>query len=293
MADVGRAASVLKVRRLPFTFSDGVRFNWHPENPAFGRFLNSLSFLFVGFEQYIIKALRDAEPLIRNPAVRIEARLFLEQEAQHSAAHSRHIRALALAYPGLRSTLEKAVEHFDRLYRSESTNFHLAYIADLEATFTPMLSFAINHRKLLFEAGDTEVSSLFLWHAVEEIEHRSSAFLIYNEVVGDTWFRLSKLPQVHRHLHALIALLDEEFRLHVPERELSGGLDAVPPILGGISLGARLLLVARVMACLMPWHDPARHAEPPWFAQWMRAESEGADMTRFYGATSPERQPRR
>jgi predicted metal-dependent hydrolase len=274
----------LKVRKLPFTFAEGVRFNWHPENPAFGRFLNSLSFLFVGFEQYIIKALRDAAPLIKDPAVKIEARLFLEQEAQHSVAHSRHIKALTSTYPGLQSTLDKAIEHFDQLYRRETTAYHLAYIADLESTFTPTLSFAINNRRPLFEAGDANVSSLFLWHAVEEIEHRASAFVIYNEVVGNTWFRLARLPSVRRHLQSLFVLLDVEFERHIPQADLTAGRDTLPPILNGISLSAKLVLVARVLACLSPWHNPAHQSAPPWFYEWMKAEAEGMDMTQFYGA---------
>lgn len=273
----------ITVRKLPFTFPDGVRFHWHPENPAFGRFLNSLSFLFVGFEKYIIKALRDAMPLIRDPAVSTEARLFLEQEAQHSVAHNRHIDALIRTYPGLRETLEKAIAHFEQLYQRESTAFHLAYIADLEATFTPTLSFAINHRQQLFAAGDANVASLFLWHAVEEIEHRASAFVIYNEVVGDTWFRLRKLGAVHRHLQELIAILDAEFERHIRRRELMAGRAVLPPILGGISLRAKALLTARVLSCLGPWHNPAREQVPPWFNEWMSAQAQGQDMTEFYG----------
>jgi len=275
--------AAIKVRKLPFTFSEGARFNWNPDNPAFGQFLNSLSFLFVGFEKYIIKVLRDAMPLIKDPAVNQEARLFLEQEAQHSVAHNRHIDALIVSYPGLRETLQKVTKHFDQLYQRELTDFHLAYIANLEATFTPTLRFAINYREKLFAAGDANVSSLFLWHAVEEIEHRSSAFVIYNEVVGNTWFRLLKLGAVAQHLKELFALLDKEFARNIPRADLVAGREDVPPILGRISFSAKLLLRVHVIACLVPWHNPARERVPPWFFEWMKAEEAGVDMTQFYG----------
>lgn len=38
-----------------------------------------------------------------------------------------------------------------------------------------------------FAPGDARVASLFMWHFVEEIEHRSSAPILYDAVVRDRW----------------------------------------------------------------------------------------------------------
>jgi len=275
--------STLKVRKLPFVFGEDVPFQWQPTNPVFATFLNQLSFLAVAFERYIIKVLRDAMPLIKDAEVQLEAKLFFEQEAQHSLAHKLHIDSMIRIYPGLQATFTKACRHFDDLHKRESINFHLAYIANLEATFTPMLSFVINHREDLFSKGNVKISSLFLWHAIEEIEHRRSAYVIYNDIVPNSWYRISKVPSLMRHLSEFFDLMAGEFEANVPLQERTAGLEAPPEALGHISRKEKFLLTLRLIRCFFPWHNPEKESEPEWFKVWMEADRAGADMTCFYG----------
>ena len=48
----------------------------------------------------------------------------------------------------------------------------------------------LDNEETLFRPGDDRVASLFLWHFVEEVEHRSSALVIYDAVVGKPWYRI-------------------------------------------------------------------------------------------------------
>src|SRR5215475_6467553 len=68
--------------------------------------------------------------------------------------------------------------------------YTLAYIAALEATFPPFFKMILDHRASLLEPGEPRVASLFAWHFVEEIEHRASALVVYDAIVGDPWYRL-------------------------------------------------------------------------------------------------------
>ncbi len=95
--------SDLQVRRVRFDFaSDDVPFNWQPSRPSFAMTCNLISFFAPGFEKFIVDATKEAIPLIRDPEVAEEANDFLKQEAQHSAAHMSHVRALTKRWPGLR-----------------------------------------------------------------------------------------------------------------------------------------------------------------------------------------------
>jgi predicted metal-dependent hydrolase len=275
--------SALKVRKLPFEFDESIPFQWQPSNPTFATFLNQLSFFAVAFERYVIKALRDAMPLITSDEVRAEAKLFLEQEAQHSLAHKLHIDCLIKKYPGLKEAFSKSCQHYDNLYKKESTQFHLSYIANLEATFAPMLTFVINHREDLFSKGNIKVSSLFLWHAIEEIEHRSSAYVIYNDVVQNGWYRVSRVPHLAKHLHGFFALISSEFEKHVPLEDRTAGLSRPPEPLSMISRKERFVLTLNLIKCFFPWHDPKNEVEPAWYKDWMIADGNGEDMTRVYG----------
>lgn len=85
------------------------------------------------------------------------------------------------------------IDSFEQLYSCQTLPFHLAYIASIEATFPPLFRFMIEQREHLYN-GDCRVASLFLRHYVEEIEHRSSADIIFDGVVGNRWYRLRALP---------------------------------------------------------------------------------------------------
>ena len=108
-------------------------------------------------------------------AVAEEADLFVRQEAQHARAHRAHAKAMIAQYPGLEETYAAANAAYDELLEREDVEFHLAYIANLEATFTPLFKMVLDNRHELFDGSDERVGTLLLWHFVEEIEHRSSA----------------------------------------------------------------------------------------------------------------------
>ena len=69
---------------------------------------------------------------------------------------------------------EDACNAYDELIDEQPIEFHAAYIANLEATFTPLFKVILDNRDSLFGGGDRRVASLMMWHFVEEIEHRSS-----------------------------------------------------------------------------------------------------------------------
>src|SRR4029079_12243482 len=127
----------------------------------------------------IVTTVRRALPLITDPDVADEADAFLRQEAQHARAHRLHMKALIRTHPGLQATVDEAVAKFDALVDAKPIEFHLAYTAALEATFTPICKLMLDHNRELFRPGDDRVASLFLWHFVEEVEHRASAMTIY------------------------------------------------------------------------------------------------------------------
>jgi len=193
----------LEIRQIPFEFDELTPFQWNPANPRFAMFCNAVSFFAPGFDKYIVLATRAARKRIQDPAVLDEADAFLQQEAQHARVHRQHLDALIAQHRGLQSTLDDMVASYDALYASEPLEFHLAYIANVEATFTPRFGMLLDHREHLFDDEDPRVASLLLWHFVEGIEHRSSAYILYSAVVPSRSYRLRRVPKVARHLRSL------------------------------------------------------------------------------------------
>ena len=185
----------LTVRHPEFQIDASVPFQWQPANPGFGLFGNVFTFLAIAFERYIVSATRKAEPRFTDPGIAEEADTFVRQEAQHARAHRAHAKAMISQYPGLAETYKATNAAYDELLEHEDIEFHLAYIANLEATFTPLFKMVFDNRKEFFAGSDERVGTLLVWHFVEEIEHRSSALSIHHHVTPNRMYRIRKAPQ--------------------------------------------------------------------------------------------------
>ncbi|WP_137723993.1 metal-dependent hydrolase [Prescottella subtropica] len=296
----------LKPRKMDFGFDDGdVPFLWNPENPAWSSMSNAVSFLAVGFEKMIVKLILQAKPLMTDPTVAEEAVAFMRQEGHHSTAHRQHVAALIRRYPGLQNTLDAVIGEFDLLTEATSINYRLAYTADLEATFTPVFKLMLDNEETLFRRGDDRVASLFLWHFVEEVEHRSSALILYKAVVGSELYRMRMAPSVFAHVLKVIRIACAGFNQHVPLSErkvdslsmfarhrakqkvltffapyLSKG--PMPRAFDGLPIGEQLTALKGAALSQTPGHDPAHENLPVLADAWFTRYDDGYDCTRWY-----------
>jgi predicted metal-dependent hydrolase len=295
----------LVVRKPAFQIDDTVPFQWQPANPAFGLFGNVFTFVAIAFERYLVSATRQAMERIHDAEVAAEADAFLRQEAQHARAHRAHAMAMIARHPGLAATYERANATYDDLLDSEDLDFHLAYIADLEATFTPLFKMVFDNRASLFGGSDERVGTLFLWHFVEEIEHRSSALIVQRHVTRDPWYRLRMAPKVVRHvsgvyqgvLDGIVAEVGEAAcgvpadmvsptgmgRAEVRARVPGGRKDPVPSMLGRVPGGDLRSMMWHIARSQTPRHDPAHAPLPSWVDDWHAAFDADADVTTYAG----------
>jgi predicted metal-dependent hydrolase len=274
---------------------------------------NAVGVLAIAFEKFIVAQVREAKPLITDPEPAEEAEAFLRQEAQHARAHRMHAQALVSQYPGLQQTIDEAVASFDHLRATRPLKFQLAYTADLEATFTPIFKLMLDHEDVLFRPGDQRVASLFVWHFVEEVEHRSSALLIYNAVIGEPWYRLRVAPAVFRHVLGVYGGILRSFNEHVPEADRLVDAERVAPAatwkreFGSrvpvlrrrlAARGERALFEAatvkellatgvRLVASQLPRHQPEHQPVPQLAGEWLDRYDEGENMTVGYRTPPP------
>ncbi|MET0702671.1 MAG: metal-dependent hydrolase [Mycobacterium sp.] len=297
----------LEIRRPKFDFTEDVPWEWNPQNPTFSFFMNATSMIAICFEQMIVAAVQEAKPLITDPAVAAEATAFLRQEAQHSSTHRKHVNALIKRYPGLQQTFDDAVVSYEHVTNTTPLEFRLAYVADLEATFTPFFKMLLDNEEALFRPGDERVASLLMWHFVEEVEHRSSALVIYDAVVGRKWYRTRMLPGIVRHLMEVMTIITDGVNAHVPlaDRKVDArtmlpayGLEdklrrlrpaaravpAPPSAFAQVPRKQVALTAVRVLLSQTPFHDPADDVLPEFAARWFDRWERGGDVTRWYTA---------
>ena len=305
----------LQIRKIPFDFDDDVPFIWNPQNPEFSVTCNAVSVLAIAFERFILAVMKDAMPLITDADMREEADAFTRQEGQHSRMHRLHVKALVRRYPGVQQTLDQAIASFDELLQTQSLAFNLAYTADLEATFTPIFKLFLDHHETLYAPGDDRVASLFLWHFVEEVEHRSHAIDIYRAIVDDEPYRFRVLPRIFSHVLGVVADTVRSFAEVIPvedqvidvtralpsrmyRREILGRLPfvgrRVRAEVGGTALqDAGSLELLRMAVGLVrsqvPGHDPTHQPLPAFAQEWFDAYDRGVDVSTWYASRAAER----
>ena len=145
-------------------------------------FLNALSLLFPEGEKFFVdsvKRFRDAAPGLEQ-----EIAGFIGQEAMHGKEH-RALNDLIVAH-GYTSApkIDAALRRFLRLVRKTlSGKSQLAATCALEH-FTAMLAESLLTDERMRNDIDPAVRELWIWHALEEAEHKAVAFDVYQAAGG-------------------------------------------------------------------------------------------------------------
>lgn len=155
---------------------------------------NALSIVFPRGEKMFVEAVRAHKDLVTDPALKQAVRDFIGQEVNHSRAHVEFndwLASLGLPIAELDREIEARMKQNERL----SPARRLAATCALEH-FTAILAAALlEHPELLAEMHE-DVRPLWLWHAIEELEHKSVAFDVYQAAGGTYPMRVGMMALV-------------------------------------------------------------------------------------------------
>lgn len=184
--------SDIQPRRMDFTFDKNMPLYWFDNSQFKTTLLTALSCTFPEGERFFMRAVRNYQPTLRNELLKEEVKGFIGQEAHHGNEHE-HFNAL-MQEKGMPT---RKVEDFVRggikwQEKRLSNERRLAKTCALEH-FTAMLAELMLEEDGFFEGMDERMLPLWIWHAVEESEHKSVAFDVYQEQVGNYWIRASEM----------------------------------------------------------------------------------------------------
>ncbi len=174
----------VKPRRMDFDFADDIPMWWFNGDVFKTILLTAQSCTFPDGERFFIDSVRYFQSQITDPELAAKVRGFIGQEAHHGKEHA----ALndLMASKGLPT--DEVVAHVKRnlgeLKKHMSPKAQLAMTCALEH-FTAMLAELALSEPAFFAGMDERVKVLWMWHAIEESEHKSVAFDVYQQVVGD------------------------------------------------------------------------------------------------------------
>jgi len=188
-------AKTITPRRMDFEFDASIPTWWFDGDVVKTLMLTAQSCTFPEGERFFIRAVRDWQDGIRDPQLKQQVRGFIGQEAQHGQEHGRlnaFMRGRGLPTDQVEAFVRRGLGLRDKYMSAER---RLAMTCALEH-FTAMLAELVLEHPDFLKGMDERVLVLWLWHAVEESEHKAVAFDVYQDQVGSWWIRSSQMAIV-------------------------------------------------------------------------------------------------
>lgn len=185
-------ARAVPTRRVSFEYplADLPRHFAADADPVRSHVLATLSAVFPNGEDFFVRSVRRYRDQITDPELAHQVKGFIGQEAIHGREHRElNDRLDELGYPTKR--IDHLVEVSLRLReRVAPASANLALTAALEHWTATLAETLMTDAEVRGSIGHPEVTSLFMWHALEESEHKAVAFDVYRAVGGSERLRV-------------------------------------------------------------------------------------------------------
>ena len=155
-----------------------------------GHVIMALSSVFPDGEDYFVRSVRHYRDQVTDPALKRQVAGFIGQEAVHGREHRVFNDRLAeLGYPSKKyERFTKAGLRFRERILPPVSN--LAATAALEHFTATLAELVLTNEEIRDLMGADAVRDLFVWHALEESEHKAVAFDVYKAVGGGERLRV-------------------------------------------------------------------------------------------------------
>ena len=186
----------LVIRQLLIDLKPPFALRWNAGDAFTSAFMNALSMSFPVGEQFFLDSVREGLkqlPPDKQALYKDEVKGFVGQEAIHRRVHS--LYNLHLTALGMVNHWEKRAAKRIAIMQTFELRHSLAATAATEH-YTAVFAHWLLANPWFLANADDRLKTLWLWHASEESEHRSTAFDVYKALGGDETWRLRWMRRV-------------------------------------------------------------------------------------------------
>jgi predicted metal-dependent hydrolase len=176
----------ITIRQPDFGLSAGFAKDWLGGDAFRSQILNALSMMFPIGEQYFIDSLHRVAANVDDSELRQDIRHFIAQESIHRRLHGQFNQVLA--GHGLRNSVEHSIRWRIGHAGWQQPLDHLAMTAAYEH-FTAILGESVLRNDIWLRGAPANLKALWMWHAVEEVEHKSVVLATYYRMQGGEFRR--------------------------------------------------------------------------------------------------------
>ncbi|MFN3714316.1 MAG: metal-dependent hydrolase [Alcanivoracaceae bacterium] len=227
-------------RHLDFQIPEAPRY-FLADNATATTFIAVLSAFFPPGERFFMESVRHFRKDITDPVLKAEVAGFMGQEAIHGREHER-LNDLLMEQGINTKVPETAVKMALKVLEQFSPSQQLACTTFMEH-FTALVGEQLLTDKRFQESSHGEMLQLWLWHAMEELEHKAVAYDVYETIGNSRAERILAFPLVAIVMLPAVFgswgyLLAKEGKLF-DRKDLRKGLDLI--------LGGKRGLISRIL----------------------------------------------
>ena len=183
--------------KLNFGLDGDIPRFWLNNDPFKTRFFDALSTLFPVGERFFITCVRDFKDRIQDPKLLDDIKGFTRQEAKHTMVHTQYNNRLKAQGINVDAILQGQEQRLFGIVRKHmSREFTLGMTAASEH-ITAIMADCFVERPEIFEGADARLRAMYVWHAMEEMEHKSVAFDVLRDYAKGSYLnRVSSMMWV-------------------------------------------------------------------------------------------------
>lgn len=172
----------IQLRKMKHAFDESIPKHWFGGNAVASHLVNGVNLLFPRGERFFIRSVKHFLDDIRDDSEMVErVRAFFGQEGHHAREHERWFEVLQAQGYDIDDFLDRYERWSVVIERAMSPELRLAVTAASEH-FTAIMAEAALTVGFLEAVAHPTLTQLLLWHASEEIEHKSVAYDVLQKV---------------------------------------------------------------------------------------------------------------
>lgn len=244
------------VRRMDFGFDDVPR-HWFHDDPFLTHFLSNLSSLFPEGEFFFVTSMRNIRDQISDPVMQKEISAFIGQEAMHSKEHkvfNDYATAHGIDVDYFHRRVGKLLKFGHKILSHKQ---QLAVTCALEHFTATIASQLMKRTDWNERMNHPTMRKMWLWHAVEESEHKSVCYDAYDRLYKNSYATRSGMMVVAMVILAAV-VADQQVRLMKQDGQL---FNLKSWALGLTSLFGRKGFITEVIPELFDYFRPGFHPE--------------------------------
>lgn len=262
-------------RVVNFTFDDKIPKHWQGEVFA-TRMLDAMQLAFPDGERMFIQSVRNYSDQITDPILQAQVKEFIFQEAQHGKAHSEFTDYLTEQGLKVNGAVKQIKNLLDIFQKRTPKKFQLAATVAAEHLTATLGEHMMTEKDNLIDKAHPTMKAFYMWHAIEEVEHKAVAWDVYQHAAGGGYLTRATAMALLYPL-ALIPLTAGTLAMMYVDGELNSKEIAKGAKVMFGSNGIWRKTFPEIMKFYSPNFHPWQTGYPPLFDKWKAVYEETQD----------------